>query len=195
MKYRESGMPSEEMWDAFFIPNEVIDKIGIDKQIETLIDVGCGYGTFLIPMAERINGKIIGVDIDTEMIEICREKIVNSDCTNIELVHGDISTETTLKDLEKYIGKVEYITLFNILHCEEPTVLLTNIYSILNDHGRIGITHWKHEKTPRGPSMEIRPKPEMIIKWAENAGFTIERQVELPPYHYGLVFIKKRMEE
>jgi len=35
----------------------------------------------------------------------------------------------------------------------------------------------------------------MIIKWAENTGFTIERQVELPPYHYGLVFIKKMEDE
>lgn len=39
--------------------------------------------------------------------------------------------------------------------------------------------------------MEIRPKPEMIVDWAIKIGFVLERQVELPPYHFGLVFIKK----
>ena len=63
MKYRESGMPSEQMWDTFFNPNEVLNKMGIDKQIRTLIDVGCGYGTFLLPIAERISTKVIGLDM------------------------------------------------------------------------------------------------------------------------------------
>jgi hypothetical protein len=31
----------------------------------------------------------------------------------------------------------------------------------------------------------------MIINWALKTGFTLENQVELPPFHYGLVFIKK----
>jgi len=39
--------------------------------------------------------------------------------------------------------------------------------------------------------MEIRPKPEMIIKWALKAGLALDKHVDLPPYHYGLVFIKK----
>ncbi|MEY7999731.1 hypothetical protein AB8U03_05830 [Clostridium sp. Mt-5] len=38
--------------------------------------------------------------------------------------------------------------------------------------------------------MEIRPKPEMIINWAVKIGFKLEKQVELLPYHYGLIFKK-----
>jgi len=191
MKYRESGMPSEEMWDTFFNPTEILNKMGIDKQIRTLIDVGCGYGTFLFPSAELVSEKVIGIDIDGEMIEACRNRINDCNMAKIELLHGDISTEDTIKALEKHKGKIDYITLFNILHCEEPINLIKNVYDILNINGRIGITHWKYEKTPRGPSMEIRPKPEMIINWAVKMGFILESQVELPPYHYGLVFIKK----
>lgn len=191
MKYRESGMPSEEMWDTFFNPAEILEKMGINKQIRTLIDVGCGYGTFLFPIAELVGKKVVGIDIDDEMIEACRNRINDCNRAKIELVHGDISTEDTIKVLEKHKGEIDYITLFNILHCEEPMSLLKNTYNILNIYGRVGITHWKHEKTPRGPSMEIRPKPEVIINWAVKIGFILESQVELPPYHYGLVFIKK----
>ena len=36
--------------------------------------------------------------------------------------------------------------------------------------------------------MDIRPTPEDCIRWVEAAGFTIlAAQVDLPPYHYGII--------
>jgi hypothetical protein len=61
---------------------------------------------------------------------------------------------------------------------------------MLEQQGKIGVIYWKYEDTPRGPSMEIRPKPEMIIEWAGKVGFTLEKQIEIQPYHYGLIFKK-----
>lgn len=191
MQYRESGMPPEQMWDTFFNPIEILKLMDINKQIRILIDIGCGYGTFLLPISEIVSTKVVGIDIDGDMIEVCRDKIKELNMAKVDLVQGDISTDDTVKALEKYKGEIDYITLFNILHCEEPVNLLKNAYEILNDNGRIGIIHWKYENTPRGPSMEIRPKPEMIVNWAVKAGFILKKQVELPPYHYGLVFVKK----
>ena len=176
--------------DTFFNPSEVLNLMDINNGIGTLIDIGCGYGTFLLPMSEVVSTKVIGIDIDKEMINVCKNKVKNYNIEKIELMHGDISTVDTIKALEQYKGQIDYITLFNILHCEEPTALLKNVYDILNFEGKIGITHWKYGNTPRGPSMEIRPKPEMIVNWALKTGFIFEKQVELPPYHYGLVFIK-----
>lgn len=190
VKYRESGMPDEETWDTFFSPSDILTKINIDNQVKTLIDIGCGYGSFLLPMAELVRKKVIGIDIDDKMINICRDKIKEKHIKNIELIKGDISTEETLRELTVYRGDVDYISLFNILHCENPLDLLKSTYDILNENGQIGVIHWKNEETPRGPSMEIRPKPEMIIDWAKEIGFKLKKQIELPPYHYGLVFIK-----
>lgn len=190
MKYRESGMPSEEMWDTFFSPTEVLEQMGINKQIRTLIDIGCGYGTFLLPASELVSEKVIGIDIDKDMIVICQKKIHDSNISNIKLIHGDISKKDTVKAFNQCTNGIDYITLFNILHCEEPVVLLKTLYNFLNKNGRIGVMHWKNEETPRGPSIDIRPKPEAIIDWAIQAGFVLEKQVELPPYHFGLVFTK-----
>lgn len=190
MKYRESGMPSEQMWDMFFNPVETLNKMDINKQIRTLIDIGCGYGTFLIPATRLVSGNIIGIDFDEKMIEICRNKIQDTDASNVHLIKGDISTEDTMEKLKDYKSEIDYITLFNILHCENPLDLLQSVYDILNKEGKIGVIHWNHEETPRGPSMEIRPKPETIIEWALQVGFTLEKQIDLPPYHFGLVFVK-----
>ena len=38
--------------------------------------------------------------------------------------------------------------------------------------------------------MDIRPTPDYIITWAADAGLYLERQVDLPPYHFGLIFRK-----
>jgi ubiquinone/menaquinone biosynthesis C-methylase UbiE len=191
MKYRDSGMPDEQMWESFFDPMQTLYQLDINDNINTLIDIGCGYGTFLIPAAKLVKSKVIGIDIENEMIEACRKKITEQGVKNVDLLHGDISTEQTIKDLKKHIGEIDYICLFNILHCEQPSDLLNAAYHILNSNGKIGVIHWKYENTPRGPSMEIRPTPEIINGWALNAGFILEKHVELPPYHYGLVFIKK----
>jgi len=191
MKYRESGMPDEQMWDTFFNPTQILTQLDVNGNVNTLIDIGCGYGTFLIPAAKLVKGKVIGIDIENEMIETCKRKVIEYDMKNIDLLHGDISTKQTLKALEQYKGDIDYISLFNILHCEQPLSLLNTAYQILNNYGNIGVVHWKYEKTPRGPSMEIRPTPEIINGWALKSGFVLDKYVEFPPYHYGLVLSKK----
>lgn len=191
MKYRESGMPDEQMWNTFFNPSQILTQLDINEHIHTLLDIGCGYGTFLIPAAKLVKGKVIGIDIDNDMIKICKEKAQKHGINNIALLHGDISTEFIIKDLEQYRGEIDYISLFNILHCEEPFDLLSTSFRILNRNGKIGVIHWKYENTPRGPSMDIRPTPEMIKNYALIVGFVLNKVVELPPYHYGMVFEKR----
>lgn len=195
MKYRESGMPDEKMWGTFFDPRRIISQMNVNGEIKTLLDIGCGYGTFLIPAAALVGGKVIGLDIEREMIETCQEKARDQNLLNLYLICGDFSDEETRKTLKQNAGAIDYICLFNILHCERPLDLLSNVYDLLANNGKIGVIHWKYEETPRGPSMEIRPTPETIIGWASETGFTLVKQVELPPYHFGLIFIKKLKED
>lgn len=190
MKYRESGMPTEELWETFFNPEEILKQMGVDKKVRNLIDIGCGYGTFLLPAAEIICNDAIGIDIDENMISICRNKIQDGDISNVCLINSDICKENTMQELQKYKNEIDYITLFNILHCENPLDLLRSVYNILDKDGKIGVIHWKSEETPRDPSMEIRPKPEIIIDWASEVGFTLYKSIDIPSYHFGLVFIK-----
>lgn len=83
--------------------------------------------------------------------------------------------------------------LFNILHTEKPVELLNEAFRILKHGGKVGIIHWKYSNaTPRGPSLEIRPKPEQCGKWLVEAGFKLHKtNIDLPPYHYGIVGLKE----
>ncbi len=189
MKYRESGMPSEDLWNSFFDPVQVLEMMEVNNTINTLLDIGCGYGTFLIP-ASRIVKKVIGIDIDDQMINICKTKIEEYDFKNVELIPGDISRPEITRIINSYSKQIDYITLFNILHGENPVQLLQSAFTLLERGGKIGVIHWKYENTPRGPSMEIRPKPEQVIEWSTSAGLIVSKQIDLPPYHYGIILIK-----
>ncbi len=64
LKIRESDMPKEEEWNKFFDPEVMLRLIGLNSTVEDVADFGCGYGTFTIPAAKIISGKIYAFDIE-----------------------------------------------------------------------------------------------------------------------------------
>lgn len=186
-KIRESGMPKEEQWESFFDPAKILRMFGLDKGVFDVADFGCGYGTFTLPAAGMVKGKIYAFDIEPAMIKAVEQKAKHLRRTNVvQILRDFISEGSGLGDLT-----VDFVMLFNILHVETPVNLLKEAHRILRPGGTVGIIHWIYDaSTPRGPPMAIRPKPEQCRRWAELAGFTFERQIDLKPYHYALLLRK-----
>lgn len=180
-------MPDRDMWEKFFDPPRILTQMGLGSQIRDVVEVGCGYGTFTIPVAKVIGGQIHAYDIDEEMIRITKAEVKKAKLNNVDAILKDIIVDGTgLTD-----ESVDYVMLFNILHLEAPELLLKEAHRILNRGGKLGIIHWNYDpSTPRGPSMEIRPKPETCIRWAEKVGFHSPKRYDLKPYHYGIVLTK-----
>ena len=185
MKTRESGMPEESLWASFFTPEEVLRRLGLPT-VGDVVDFGCGYGTFTIPAAKITSGTVHALDIDPEMVQATEAKAREAGLTNVKTYVRDfVADGTGLSDTS-----VQYVMLFNILHAECPDALLREAYRILTPGGKLGIIHWNYDSaTPRGPSMDIRPRPEQCHDWAIREGFRpLDRGViDLPPYHYGMV--------
>jgi len=187
MKVRESGMPERDMWEKFFDPTRILMQMGLNSQVRDVVEVGCGYGTFTIPVAKMISGQIHTYDIDEEMIRITKTEVAKVELNNVNTILRDIIADGTgLPD-----ESVDYVMLFNILHLETPELLLKESKRVLKSGGKLGIIHWNYDpSTPRGPSMEIRPKPEACIRWTEQEGFHSPKRYDLKPYHYGIVLTK-----
>jgi ubiquinone/menaquinone biosynthesis C-methylase UbiE len=150
-------------------------------------EFGCGYGTFTIPAAKIISGKIYAIDIEPEMLQETGRKARENQVNNVETMLQDLLLEGSGLNDES----VDYVMVFNILHTEQPEKLLKEAYRILIPSGKVGIIHWNYDSsTPRGPSMAIRPKPEKCIEWAEAVGFGHPKRYHLKPYHYGIVLKK-----
>lgn len=190
MKTRQSGMPDERIWSNFFDPSSILTKLGLTTDCGNVVEFGCGYGTFTIPAAHVISGTFYAVDIDAEMIAATRKKVDSAGLHNVKVCLKDfLAMGTGLPQ-----ASMDYAMLFNILHAEHPAVLLKEAYRLLAPGGRVGIIHWNYDdKTPRGPSMSVRPRPEQCAVWAEQVGFNKlpSGVIDLPPYHYGMVLEKQ----
>ena len=188
-KIRESSMPSEQVWCSFFDIEEVLNRTLINSEVIDAADFACGYGTFTIPAAQRIQGTMYAVDIDPEMIRIVNEKLQKLKLTNVKTIIRDLLTDGSGLDDDS----VDYVMLFNILHLEDPLTLLREVFRILRRGGRVGIIHWLRDpSTPRGPPLEMRPTVEQCVNWCLQAGFSAgsNTSVNLKPYHFGLLMRK-----
>jgi len=185
MKARESGMPDEQMWDQFFDSDAILDGLGICDLSGNIVALGCGYGTFSIPAARKNKGMIYALDIEKDMIQAVEKKANEAGLRNILAVQRDFMMQRTNLPDNRY----EYIMLFNILHVEEPLKILAETKTILTTGGRVGAIHWNYDSTtPRGPSLDIRPRPEQCQEWIKAAGFElIQPYIDFPPFHYGMV--------
>jgi ubiquinone/menaquinone biosynthesis C-methylase UbiE len=188
MKVRDSGMPDEEMWAGFFDPAKVLATFGLDRGIQDMVEFGCGYGTFTLAAAAIATGTVHALDIESDMTTVIQQKCKDAGVKNVKVTLRDfVAQGTGLAD-----NSMDAALLFNILHHEKPVALMKEAFRILRPAGSLAVIHWNYDpSTPRGPAMEIRPRPEQCISWGQSAGFLLSGQrFDLPPYHYGLLFKK-----
>lgn len=182
-------MPDEELWSSFFDVERILDRMRVNSEIVDAADFGCGYGTFTIPAAERVRGSLYAIDIEPEMLCTVKSRAQNKGLTNVRTILSDLLREgSSLRD-----DSVDYVMLFNLLHSEDPLILLREAIRVLRVEGRVGIIHWVRDaSTPRGPPLVMRPTVEQCVEWCRQAGFNASSalSMDLKPYHFGLVACK-----
>jgi SAM-dependent methyltransferase len=188
MKVRESGMLDEKMWNDFFDIDLILSELQINDQVNDIVEVGCGYGSFTIPTAKLIKGRVFAFDIEKEMIDILQGKIANQRINNIIPEQRDIVTKKTGLDY----NSVDYVMLFNILHHDTQNDFFNEAYRILKPQGKIGVIHWRSDiPTPCGPDLSIRPKPNQVLHWIDKQMFSVSKEpFIIKPYHFGLILSK-----
>lgn len=188
MKGRESGMPDEACWASFFDPEGILDRLLVARgNCCNLIEFGCGYGTFTLPAAARTRGLVTALDIEPGMVSLVRQRAHGAGLSNIRAELRDfVEHGAGVKD-----GSQGYAMVFNLLHIENPLVLLREACRTLQPGGILSVIHWRSDiETPRGPPLAIRPRPEQCAAWMAEAGFESVLPVALEdaaPYHFGIL--------
>lgn len=171
-RVRDSGMPDESYWESLVDVPLTLDCFNI-AQYHDVTEFGCGYGTFSVPVARVISGRLFAYDIDPVMVARTRQRAAGLPVTCE--VRDVLATGFGVQ--------VDVVLLFNILHCDDPVALLRHAARVAK---RVLVTHWQQGETPRGPSLDIRPRPEQIQTWAAEAGLSQSALFELPPSHFGM---------
>lgn len=187
MNLRESGMPDEAYWETLFDIGHILDRLEVDERLRDVVELGCGYGTCTLPVARRITGTLRIFDIDADMVESTVRRAAAGKLRNVVCEQRDVVVQGFGVPPESQAACL----LFNILHCEEPVRLLTLAAEAVRPGGWVLVIHWRHDPaTPRGPSLEIRPRPEQIVEWAQRVALRAAPGpvLDLPPWHYGIRF-------
>jgi SAM-dependent methyltransferase len=187
-----TAMPDRDWWAALWPDPEGIARLlGVELRM-LVVDLCCGDGYFTAPLARIVEGKVYGVDIDPAMLEQTRTELERTETTVLDLICADA------RNLQELLpGKVDYVLIANTFHgVPDKTATACAVAAVLKPGGQFAIVNWHRlprERTvvmgkPRGPKSEMRMSPDDVRLVVEPVGFTLERFVDLPPFHYGAVF-------
>jgi SAM-dependent methyltransferase len=189
--FEGTEMPTAGWWEALWRdPAAVLAAVGIQPGME-VIDLCAGDGWFTLQIA-KIARHVIAIDIDSNLLEVARHRLGESDVTNCDFVAADAYDVADVAP-----RPVDFVFLANAFHGVPDQLRLARcVRDVLKPTGRLGIVNWHprpREETPvlgepRGPRTELRMSPEETIAAIEPAGLKPAFIVELPPYHYGVVF-------
>lgn len=189
-----TAMPDRDWWQELWPdPEATLRKLGVNESL-TVVDLCSGDGYFTAPLAKIVEGKLYAIDLDPNMLEQTRAALEQSGSAAKELILSDA------RDVAKVVPEqADYVLIANTFHgIPDQTSILEAIADTLTPGGKLSIVNWypsEREDTqvlgkPRGPKSAMRMSPDSVTEIAEKAGFKFDELVELPPYHYGIVFEK-----
>jgi ubiquinone/menaquinone biosynthesis C-methylase UbiE len=113
----------------------LVDAVG-PRPGECVLDIGCGRGAALVPMARRVapNGRALGVDVSPRMVELAQA------ATRDAGVAADVAVGDAMAPAlptSSFDAVVSSLVLFFL---PDPAVALTAWRSLLVPHGRIGVS-------------------------------------------------------
>jgi protein-L-isoaspartate O-methyltransferase len=188
--FQGTEMPAAGWWEALWPdPAGVLAAVGLRSGMN-VIDLCSGDGWFTLQIA-KVARHVSAIDIDPDLLEVARHRLVEGGVTNCDFITGDAY------DIAELAGPADFVFMANAFHgVPDRSRLAQAVATALKADGYFVIVNWhKHprEQTlilgePRGPKTELRVSPEETIKSVEYRGLKFAKIVEVPPYHYGIVF-------
>lgn len=187
-------MPDRDWWSVLWPdPDDVLLRLGVRGDMHAL-DLCCGDGYFTASLARLTDGNVSALDLDPRMIDLARREVADRGTAVRQWIVGDAF------EIAGLLGEpVDFVFMANTFHgVPDQPRLCREIASILNSGGRAAIVGWRpypREETvvlgkSRGPDTSLRQSPDILKRLFEEVGLRHHASIELPPYHYGIVFVK-----
>ena len=137
---------------------------------DTVADVGCGPGYFTLPLAKQlVHGKVYALDVDREMVDICRERVEQARMGNVEVLECQDYEFPTPE-----AGMDGLLVAFVVHHTPDQARFLSAIRGLLKSRGWCSILEWQPTETETGPPLAHRIAPEEMRDLAQGAGFRVQ---------------------
>jgi ubiquinone/menaquinone biosynthesis C-methylase UbiE len=134
------------------------------KPGDTVVDLGCGPGFFTVPMAKMAgsSGRVIAVDLQSEMLDIVAKKLRNTSLASRVELHR--CRQSSL-DLDKNIQANFVLAYYMVHETPDQSNFFHEVMRILGSKGRLLVVE---------PPFHVSKSAfEMYLKYAEDAGLTL----------------------
>jgi ubiquinone/menaquinone biosynthesis C-methylase UbiE len=160
------------------------------KPGQVICDMGCGNGFYSLKLAEMVGpaGKVIAVDIQSEMLAMLRAAMRKQKVKNIRPLLG------TPVDPRLEPNSVDLVLLVDVYHeFSYPEQMLAAIRKSLKPRGRVALVEFREED----PLVPIKPlhkmsKTQIMKEFPANRFRLVEEYDQLPWQH--LMFFEKSEE-
>jgi SAM-dependent methyltransferase len=131
----------QQFLDAQIRPlgHKAMDLAGV-AQGEQVLDVGCGCGDTTIELARRVGpeGRVLGIDLSTPMLERARERAEAEDLENVVFVRGDAQTYRFPE------GKFHVLfSRFGVMFFSDPVEAFANLRTAACRGARLSFVCWQ----------------------------------------------------
>ena len=151
----------------------------------TVCDMGCGNGFYALQLSKLVgeSGKVLGVDIQPEMLELLKKRAEEKGVKNVVPILG------TLVDPGLPKGEIDLILCVDVYHeFSHPEQMLKKMREALSPNGVIALLEYRRED----PEVRIKLLHKMsraqIMKEFPSNGFRLVREFDRLPWQHMMFF-------
>ncbi len=162
-------------------PQQLLTEVAGITRGMTCVDLGCGTGTFSLPMAGCVGseGIVYAVDDSAEMLEYLRAK---NPPPNLRLVQRDAGQT----GLDSQIA--DFCLLAFILHeVKQPDSVVSEAFRLLKPEGKVLVVEWKADLGSPGPPRNRRLSQGQVERLFQTVGFSRFAYVDWTKNHFAVM--------
>ena len=164
---------------------EIVDALNLREGME-VADIGAGTGVLTTVMAERVGdrGTVYAVDIVPSFLERIRRRVDEAGLGNVVVVHGE-ERATGLPPASLDLA----LMCDTYHHIEYPKSYLRSVLESLRGGGAFVVIDMKR-KEGASPVLlnHVRADKQTVVDEIEEAGFALEKEIDLLRHNYYLWF-------
>jgi ubiquinone/menaquinone biosynthesis C-methylase UbiE len=167
-------------------PDRMLSSLEIRKGA-VVADIGAGVGYHVWRLADIVGptGKVIGEDIQPDMIRMMKRNIDDRKLRNVELILG------TPTDPKLQANTLDLVLMVDVYHeFSDPVTMMRLVKDALKPDGRVVLVEFRKED----PNVPIQPLHKMSVQDVrselEPLGFKFQRSLEFLPWQHIIFFTK-----
>lgn len=168
--------PERAAWQK---PDEVVALMGLQPG-QTVADLGAGTGYFLSRLSAAVGpeGRVLGLDVEPNMVAHMQERIAAEELGNTE------AREVPTDDPGLAPASVDAILIVDTWHhIGEREAYAAKLFGALKPGGAVFVVDFTRD-APHGPPAEMRLSPLTVAEELASAGFEIRTLQESLPHQY-----------